>query len=81
MGLDVPARREKLFASRWAKEELRSAVDPSYDVLAIRRACSSSIHRSISICCALRTGAVVVSRDTHFRLIPDLTVLESMPDR
>ena len=30
--------------------------------------------------CALRTGAVVVSRDPHFRLIPDLTVIESMPN-
>ncbi len=30
------ARREKLFATRWAEEELRSAVDPSYDVLAVR---------------------------------------------
>jgi Arc/MetJ family transcription regulator len=30
------ARRERLFATRWAEEELRSAVDPSYDVLAVR---------------------------------------------
>jgi predicted nucleic acid-binding protein len=30
--------------------------------------------------CALRAGAVVVSRDPHFRLIPDLAVLEAMPD-
>lgn len=31
--------------------------------------------------CALRAGAVVVSRDPHFRQIPDLAVLEAMPDR
>ena len=31
--------------------------------------------------CARRAGAVVVSRDPHFRLIPDLAVLESIPDR
>ncbi len=31
--------------------------------------------------CALRAGAVVVSRDPHFRQIPDLVVLESMPNR
>ena len=31
--------------------------------------------------CALRVGAAVVSRDPHFHLIPDLVVLESMPDR
>ncbi|MGA2976823.1 MAG: PIN domain-containing protein [Spirochaetia bacterium] len=31
--------------------------------------------------CALRAGDVMVSRDPHFRLIPDLAVLESMPDR
>jgi predicted nucleic acid-binding protein len=29
--------------------------------------------------CALRAGAVVVSRDPHFRKIPDLEVFESMP--
>ncbi|MGA2974336.1 MAG: PIN domain-containing protein [Spirochaetia bacterium] len=31
--------------------------------------------------CALRAGAVIVSRDPHFRLIQDLAVLESVPDR
>jgi Arc/MetJ family transcription regulator len=30
------ARREKLFAIRWKREELASAVDPAYDVLALR---------------------------------------------
>jgi predicted nucleic acid-binding protein len=30
--------------------------------------------------CALRAQAVVVSRDPHFRMIPDLSVLESLPD-
>jgi Arc/MetJ family transcription regulator len=30
------ARREKLFATRWAEDELKSAVDPGYDVLAVR---------------------------------------------
>jgi predicted nucleic acid-binding protein len=29
--------------------------------------------------CALRAQAVVVSRDPHFRMIPDLSVIESMP--
>jgi predicted nucleic acid-binding protein len=29
--------------------------------------------------CALRARAVVVSRDPHFQLIPDLEVFESMP--
>lgn len=28
--------------------------------------------------CALRTGAVMVSRDPHFRTIPDLKVVESI---
>ena len=37
------ARREKLFATRWEEGDLGSAIDP---------ACSSSIHRSISIYCA-----------------------------
>ena len=32
------AKREKLFAIRWNEEELRSAMDPSYDVLAARHA-------------------------------------------
>ena len=32
------ARREKLFATRWGEEELRSSVDLSYDVLAVRHA-------------------------------------------
>ena len=31
--------------------------------------------------CARRAWAVVASRDPHFRLIPDLAVLASMPDR
>jgi Arc/MetJ family transcription regulator len=30
------ARREKLFVIRWKSEELAAAVDPAYDVLAIR---------------------------------------------
>ena len=30
------ARRKKLFDTRWTAEDLRSAVDPSYDVLAVR---------------------------------------------
>jgi Arc/MetJ family transcription regulator len=30
------ARREKLFTVRWKPEELASAVDPTYDVLAVR---------------------------------------------
>jgi hypothetical protein len=30
------ARREKLFSARWSANELRSAVDPAYDVLAVR---------------------------------------------
>jgi Arc/MetJ family transcription regulator len=32
------ARRERLFAVRWKPEELAAAVDPSYDVLAVRHA-------------------------------------------
>jgi PAS domain-containing protein len=32
------ALREKLFSARWAADELRSAVDPAYDVLAVRHA-------------------------------------------
>jgi Arc/MetJ family transcription regulator len=32
------ARREKLFAIRWKAEELTAAVDPSYDVHAVRHA-------------------------------------------
>jgi Arc/MetJ family transcription regulator len=35
-------RREKLFATRWAEEELRSSVDPSYDVFAVRHAANGS---------------------------------------
>jgi Arc/MetJ family transcription regulator len=30
------ARREKLFATRWNSEDLAAAVDPGYDVLAVR---------------------------------------------
>ena len=30
------ARREKLFSIRWKSEELAAAVDPAYDVLAVR---------------------------------------------
>jgi len=30
------ARRAKLFATRWNSEELAAAVDPGYDVLAVR---------------------------------------------
>jgi predicted nucleic acid-binding protein len=29
--------------------------------------------------CALRAGAVVVSRDPHFRQVPELSILESLP--
>jgi Arc/MetJ family transcription regulator len=32
------ARREKLFATRWSREQLIAAVDPAYDVLAVRHA-------------------------------------------
>jgi Arc/MetJ family transcription regulator len=32
------ARREKLFNTRWSAEDLRGAMDPSYDVLAVRHA-------------------------------------------
>jgi Arc/MetJ family transcription regulator len=32
------ARREKLFNTRWAAEDLKSSVDPSYDLLAVRHA-------------------------------------------
>ena len=32
------ARREKLFAIRWKSEELAAAVDPGYDVFAVRHA-------------------------------------------
>jgi len=32
------AKRKKLFATRWADGKLKSAVDPSFDVLAIRHA-------------------------------------------
>ncbi len=31
-------RRERLFAARWAEEDLTSAVDPSYDPLTVRHA-------------------------------------------
>jgi Arc/MetJ family transcription regulator len=30
------ARRDKLFTIRWKPEELSAAVDPTYDVLAVR---------------------------------------------
>ena len=30
------ARREKLFTIRWKREEIAAAVDPAYDVLALR---------------------------------------------
>lgn len=32
------ARREKLFAIRWNAEDLAAAVDPSYNVSAVRHA-------------------------------------------
>jgi Arc/MetJ family transcription regulator len=32
------ARRDRLFATRWKSEELAAAVDPAYDVLALRHA-------------------------------------------
>jgi Arc/MetJ family transcription regulator len=36
------ARREKLFETRWSAGDLSGAVDPSYDVLAVRHSANGS---------------------------------------
>jgi Arc/MetJ family transcription regulator len=38
LSAEKSARREKLFAVRWKATDLSGAVDPAYDVMAVRHA-------------------------------------------